>query len=206
MPENHEHVHEHSVLTDEQHQRVAALNTAAACLGSRGPLGNQVQRGLPGDLIRVAQWIIDGQLLQAISGNGHDIERDKRTGFLVAYVESGKVPPLQPGDDIPNYYGDDEQGTGPHDEREDAASLGWADDPEPSKEATTAPGGYLSGTSPADRIVSPTDALRQSGRPDWSDETTRIQPVIKPDELNDASHDDDEADTNPRGERFGFKK
>lgn len=106
MPESNEH--EHSILTEQQHQRVAALNTAAACLGARSSVLTTQRLSphiLPGDLIRVAQWIIDGQLTM-VEPEGYSVERDKRSGFMLTY-EVKTYPLGQPTTWAPKTAGED---------------------------------------------------------------------------------------------------
>ena len=54
-------------LTEEQHQRIAALNTASACTSKRVNAFAQAAgmtggiQVLPGDLVRIAHWIVTGE-------------------------------------------------------------------------------------------------------------------------------------------------
>lgn len=83
-------IEEAEVMTLEQRQRMYALNAASAVTEQSTPSNALSKQGyrmgvLPGDLVRIAQWIMDGNLIQQMDMANTSVDRDKKTGWLYAY-------------------------------------------------------------------------------------------------------------------------
>lgn len=86
------------ILSQEQNQRMIALRAAAETMSSRGSmlsgLGNRFgpPTALPGDLVRMAQWIMTGNHIIVISGASY-IDRDKKSGWITASLDDETTDP-----------------------------------------------------------------------------------------------------------------
>lgn len=92
------------ILSQEQNQRMIALRAAAETMSSRGSmlsnLGNRTgpPTALPGDLVRMAHWIMTGNHIIVLSGASY-IDRDKKSGWITASLddESTEIGKLDEG-------------------------------------------------------------------------------------------------------------
>lgn len=98
------------ILTDEQNQRMIALRAAAETMSSKGSMisGLGSRTGpptvLPGDLVRMANWIVTGDWVFVV-GKNSALDREKKSGWVVAtmYEDAARdllgmrpaVPPIQ---------------------------------------------------------------------------------------------------------------
>lgn len=96
MPDNNTPMRGTGPLTQDQRQRIEALNTASACTGRTisGGLAGAGRKDtipiLPGDLVRVAQWIIDGSWA-IIYDEEQYVERDRKSGWVKVEDHSGRA-------------------------------------------------------------------------------------------------------------------
>ena len=84
-------------LTEEQHQRIAALNTASACTSKRVNAFAQAAGAtggisvLPGDLVRIAHWITTGESV-IITDDDTVVMRDDAGWVKISMEGPAKAP------------------------------------------------------------------------------------------------------------------
>ena len=84
-------------LTEEQHQRIAALNTASACTSKRVNAFAQAAgmtggiQVLPGDLVRIAHWITTGESV-IITDDDTVVMRDDAGWVKISMEGPAKAP------------------------------------------------------------------------------------------------------------------